>query len=180
LKIITRKEAEAAGLVRFFTGQTCIYGHTSERYTYGGHCISCLRMRNRQRDKAGALKAGVSVKTYRASRLPSVSWGYVAEVIRRRCKKNGVLCTITPASLKQQYEVQQGMCPITGWKLEPKSGSGLCPTTMTVDRISNKAGYTSENIQLVCFVANNAKYVWSHQQLLDFCRAVIAHNKRKS
>lgn len=40
-KIVTRPDAKAAGLKRFFTGSPCKSGHVAERYTSSGGCITC-------------------------------------------------------------------------------------------------------------------------------------------
>ena len=45
MQIITRKEAKAAGLQRYFTGKPCKRGHVSERLTAGGTCQECLDRR---------------------------------------------------------------------------------------------------------------------------------------
>ena len=49
---ITRKSATLLGLKRFFTGEPCINGHISERYTKrGGECVECNRL-SKQRHRA--------------------------------------------------------------------------------------------------------------------------------
>jgi hypothetical protein len=40
MDIITKKEAYARGLKRYFTGKPCMRGHISER-SLGGTCIEC-------------------------------------------------------------------------------------------------------------------------------------------
>lgn len=40
--IITRDDAQARRLKRYFTGELCIRGHRAERYTSTGACVSCL------------------------------------------------------------------------------------------------------------------------------------------
>jgi|13_taG_2_1085334.scaffolds.fasta_scaffold03460_1 hypothetical protein len=45
MEIITRKEAKAAGLQRYFTGKPCKHGHVSGRLTSGGNCQECLDRR---------------------------------------------------------------------------------------------------------------------------------------
>jgi 5-methylcytosine-specific restriction endonuclease McrA len=40
-KIITRKEARAQGLQRYFTGRPCKHDHTAERMTCNGGCVLC-------------------------------------------------------------------------------------------------------------------------------------------
>jgi len=48
MKIVSRKEAKAQGLKRYFTGKPCKNGHISERYTSGGHCVDCNNHLHRQ------------------------------------------------------------------------------------------------------------------------------------
>jgi hypothetical protein len=42
MKIITRSEARALGLKRYFTGKPCKHGHVAER-NVSGNCTECLR-----------------------------------------------------------------------------------------------------------------------------------------
>lgn len=41
LNKITRKEATAAGMKRYYTGKPCKHGHVSERQTSNGTCVEC-------------------------------------------------------------------------------------------------------------------------------------------
>lgn len=41
LLIVSRKEAKARGLTRYFTGMPCKHGHVAERYVGNTHCIDC-------------------------------------------------------------------------------------------------------------------------------------------
>jgi hypothetical protein len=57
--IISREQAKAAGLARFFTGKPCIHGHVAERYTSGRVCAEChkkvsIEYNARNSDKARA------------------------------------------------------------------------------------------------------------------------------
>lgn len=49
MEIVTRKEAKLKGLKRFYTGRACNRGHTEERYTTGGQCLGCERLRDSSR-----------------------------------------------------------------------------------------------------------------------------------
>ena len=44
VKIVTRQEAIALGLDRYFTGKPCVNGHTSERNTKKRGCLACDRV----------------------------------------------------------------------------------------------------------------------------------------
>lgn len=41
MKIISREQAQAAGLVRYYTGKPCKHGHISERHTVNSTCCEC-------------------------------------------------------------------------------------------------------------------------------------------
>lgn len=53
----TKAEAAAIGVSYFFTGRACKNGHIAARYTKGGTCSFCIRIRN-------AKKRGVIVNSY--------------------------------------------------------------------------------------------------------------------
>ena len=42
-QIISRKEAKAQGLKRYFTGKPCKHGHVAERIASNGKCLECKR-----------------------------------------------------------------------------------------------------------------------------------------
>lgn len=41
-EVISKKDAEAAGLRKYFTGKPCLRGHVGERYVGGGRCVACV------------------------------------------------------------------------------------------------------------------------------------------
>lgn len=43
-QLISKEQAAAPGLRRYFTGIACMHGHVSERYVNGGQCVDCGRM----------------------------------------------------------------------------------------------------------------------------------------
>lgn len=51
-KIVTRKEAQALGLTRYFTGKPCIYGHLAQRMTGSKTCCECNRIRRKEHHDA--------------------------------------------------------------------------------------------------------------------------------
>lgn len=48
--MISRKNAKAAGLKRYFTGAPCRIGHIAERYVNDCVCVECARLKLRRRD----------------------------------------------------------------------------------------------------------------------------------
>lgn len=46
MAIVSRKEAKAEGLIRYFTGKPCKHGHFSERWTSSAACCQCVDKNN--------------------------------------------------------------------------------------------------------------------------------------
>ncbi len=59
--LISRAEARAHELVRYFTGKACVHGHVSERWTSNSNCVAC-----HDADRAG--NAARARASYRAAR----------------------------------------------------------------------------------------------------------------
>lgn len=79
---ISRADAKAKGLSRYFTGKTCKHGHVAERITANGNCVQCLlaieaRYRDGHRDKIREKWRKASVRA--RVRNP--------EAVRAKCKK---------------------------------------------------------------------------------------------
>jgi hypothetical protein len=51
MEVISRKEAKALGLKRYFTGKPCKRPHITERLTSNKHCVDCERERERSERK---------------------------------------------------------------------------------------------------------------------------------
>jgi 5-methylcytosine-specific restriction endonuclease McrA len=95
--IITRAEAKAAGLTRYFTGKPCNHGHMCERYVKGGACLECVKMngaehyaQNTEKVKASqaehysrnAEKIKATRNAYRAQNPEKVKAGHAAYYAR--------------------------------------------------------------------------------------------------
>lgn len=76
-QIITRQDAKAQGLTRYFTGRPCAHGHVAERLVSNGACIECHRARKQDwyennKDTSNAAKkawAARNPERARAARL---------------------------------------------------------------------------------------------------------------
>lgn len=53
---MTRSEAKAAGLLRYFTGKACPHGHISERLVANWTCIACVDEKQQKRRADGLMK----------------------------------------------------------------------------------------------------------------------------
>jgi len=71
-----------------------------------------------------------------------------------------------------------GCCARTGIKFvmdEPKS-----PWRPSIDRIDNSKGYRKDNIQIVAWVYNCAKYTYSDDVVLEMSRSLVKRNESHS
>ena len=66
----------------------------------------------------------------------------------------------TKEYLKEIWDLQKGICPITGWELILKTNKTkkekLSPRHASVDRIDHTKGYIKDNIRFVSVMANFA------------------------
>jgi len=83
---------------------------------------------------------------------------------------------VTLQELKEIWDQQNGICPITGWHLLLKQEN--LPNQASIDRIDNSKGYVKDNIRFVALIANYCRNNFSDQQVFDFCLAVV-YNKHK-
>ena len=82
----------------------------------------------------------------------------------RKCESS-----VTLEDLKYQFELQDGICPYSGWEL---TNEGPKHKRMSLDRIDSSKGYILGNIQWVCVMANYAKNDFTNENLLEFCEAL--------
>ncbi|CAM3843805.1 hypothetical protein [Parendozoicomonas haliclonae] len=66
MKIVTRQEAKALKLKRYYTGEPCHRGHYDERTLASGECITCHRiriqgMRRKRKEVMSFLTAGTTL-----------------------------------------------------------------------------------------------------------------------
>lgn len=90
-------------------------------------------------------------------------------------------CSVTVEYLKQLWELQNGICPITGWKLilPVDTGKGFVdsrPDNASIDRIDNSQGYVQGNIRFISLMANIGRQSFTDKQLIDFCKAVVSNH----
>ena len=65
MQIISRKEAIAQGLSRYFTGEPCGHGHIDERYVSGKTCRACQKMRDWQYSRIYKAKLALAYRALR-------------------------------------------------------------------------------------------------------------------
>src|SRR5512139_117205 len=68
-RIISRKDAQAQGLKRYFTGKPCKHGHTAERFVIGRKCVECSQASCRRQYAKDPQKAVERVRAYYAEHV---------------------------------------------------------------------------------------------------------------
>jgi hypothetical protein len=71
--LITRAEAKAAGLTRYYTGKPCKKGHISERDVSSHTCSECLRLRRQSWVKANPEKRQKTERAYRKKNAEKIA-----------------------------------------------------------------------------------------------------------
>jgi len=88
-------------------------------------------------------------------------------------------CTLTLQELKDQWDMQKGVCPYTGWNLKNMRSMNYAdqlsraPDRASLDRIDSSEDYKPGNIQFVAMIAQYAKNSWPEEELIRFCEAVV-------
>ena len=99
----------------------------------------------------------------------------------KNMKQRKRLLEVTLADLKQQWDIQGGRCPYTGWKLrnmettDHKIQLPKTPDRASLDRIDTSKGYVKGNIQFVSLMAQYAKNEFTDEQVRSFCAAVVGN-----
>lgn len=70
---------------------------------------------------------------------------------------------------------QQGRCALTGELLTFQRGHGNIRSNASIDRIDSSQGYSVENVQLVCRVANIMKNDMTLEEFLIWAERAIKH-----
>lgn len=96
--------------------------------------------------------------------------------IKCHAKKINKLVELNLIDLKKQWEKQNGICSLTGWKMTNYLGSRDKPTRIperaSLDRIDSNEGYFPENVRFICMIAQFAKNNFCDEDVIRFCKAV--------
>ena len=82
---------------------------------------------------------------------------------------------ITVEDILKLIEKQSNKCRLTGIELIWKINSGK--HMATIDRIDSNKTYTKDNVQLLCWWANQAKMNDTDEDMINYCKMVAEHNK---
>jgi len=92
----------------------------------------------------------------------------------RRVKNRYKEYNISLSYLKELWEHQNGICPLTGVKLVLEDGITNPNYSASLDRINSNIGYMKDNVQFISVTANHAKNKFSENILQEFFE-IIKH-----
>lgn len=83
--------------------------------------------------------------------------------------------------LVELYLLQDGKCAMSGYDLmvDRKSPRFKDPMAASVDRINSDGRYERSNIQLVCMRVNLMKGDMHHNDMIEWCKRILANQMRK-
>jgi hypothetical protein len=146
------------GRTRFFCGHSCAMTERNKTHPGPGNLTN---LRPRSRDEHAPFR-----------------WFLLRAKAKDRRHRGAT--SLTLVYLSSVWNSQEGVCPITGWKLIlPSCTSGWetpSPRNASLDRIDCSLGYVEGNVRFVSVMANLARNTYSDESLVEFCLAVAAHN----
>ena len=99
---------------------------------------------------------------------------YTFRCVKRRWKD----FDLTIDDLKDQWELQKGICPYSKLNLELPIGTKKIHHSVraSLDRIDSSKGYVKGNIQFVSTMINLMKSSLSHDEVIDFLNKLIKNH----
>jgi hypothetical protein len=146
--VITRAQAKAKRLDRFFTGTPCRHGHLAQRYVSNTTCIACSVQHAAAWQRAH----------------PEAGWlQHAMDNGKQRAAKRGV-----PFALAKDYlkTLMVDTCPALGCQLVYRNPGAPAWNSATVDRIIPSEGYVPGNVVVISHLANAIKQNATADQIL--------------
>lgn len=148
----------------------------------GQKAIQCSRgCRSRQEPQTSKRKRTCTGEPYIKEHSPFRLFIHKAKGNSSRRRK--LAFDITPGYLKEIFDIQNGICPLSGWALRiPASsqkwekGYAYSIDNASLDRIDNSKGYIKGNVRFVALITNFARNQFTDEEVIKFGRAVVEHN----
>lgn len=161
MELITRAEAKARGLKRYFTNKPCKHGHVAERFVSGLSCVECGLIkqhewnqrnpgRSRQLQQRWRSKHQTRLATEQRQRKRLQPWRYAVLRAKQRAKARDLLFDITPEWATARWT---GRCELSGLLFE-QGDNQIVPLSPSIDRIDQSLGYIQRNCRFICMALN--------------------------
>lgn len=143
--------------------------------------LTCVAFtRNKENPPKGNVKNFDPIRGKRKDEYSSFRWFILRTKARSKRKK--VSFNLDPFFLKELWEKQKGICPLTGWKLILHNDNRYAWKNKSIqnaslDRIDSSKGYIQDNVRFVALIANYAKQSFTDKELTEFCNSVTEYLK---
>ena len=157
MNLISKEQAKEQGLIYYYTGKLCKWGHDSERLVKGGACRECKKIhatsfRNENREEYNRYSRERMKRLYTTEkRREYYRKNIVAEMFsgaKQRAKNKNLSFTI---SLEDVIIPER--CPVFDTEFDFNSKLNV----PTLDRVVNELGYIKGNVQVISAKANRLK-----------------------
>jgi 5-methylcytosine-specific restriction endonuclease McrA len=161
---ISRAEARALGLKRYFAGEPCFRGHTAERFVANGICVECHNERDRKARAANPERYRERDRKYYADNVERYSAYNRVRNHKRRARKLAAGGTYTAADIAAIRKRQGDKC---SYCAAPLHGGGHLDHSTPLARGGSNG---PENLQLTCDPCNLSKgakdpFLWVLERL---------------
>jgi hypothetical protein len=135
-------------------------------------CKDCMKAHAKARRERGQER--VVQREWRKLQRANPNGRYRAGRLLQEAKKRAEV-TITLDWLADK--ISTGVCEVTGLPFD-LTGHGYPPNCFapSIDRVDPAKGYTPENVKVVVWVYNRAKGPNTHEDVVYFCKALVAYN----
>lgn len=145
------------------------YTYWVKKYSHTGSCGCDKSYFERQRGANSPLFRG-----YKGLR----SW-YLSAT-KRRARKLQLRCNLTAPFLWDLFQLQKGLCSLSGIPIVLASNRKSSSGTASLDRIDSQKGYTTNNVQWVHKDIQLMKMQLTEQKFIELCRLVANHTTANS
>lgn len=103
---------------------------------------------------------------------------YLLYLARERARRRGAQFEIDVEWVLHRLVEQNYRCARTNLELQlvcPRTNTTYSAFSPSLDRIDSARGYTSDNVELVCYMYNSAKNRYSAEEVVIFAEALVRH-----
>ena len=163
--------------IKEFSRLTKSTNYKSQNQTHHTYCKSCNAERANEWRKAnpGYRGSGKLKSIPEQDRLlMSCLRQRITDCKGRAKKYNQPDVTINADMLYQMWKNQNGLCAISGIKMNTESKHLGC---VSIDKINPDLGYIVGNVQLTCWAVNRAKGEMPQDMFIQMCQQIVENQK---
>lgn len=130
------------------------------------------REKHKERIKAYLKKWNAEHPDYYDNMYKNDPKRYLRNLVHNIWKRKEFTHNLTANDLYALWDLQGGLCAITGLRMTTRRKKEFFDTNASMDRIDNNQGYVVGNVRLVCYRINNMRGKLSDQEFRSWCYVV--------